>query len=450
MKKLTITCFIFLLTTNCSLDNKTGIWEEENNQRTTKVKEEKINKSYEDVFVSNTENEEEREVNPSEIIKKDKKINTINWQQEFYNDENNVSNFSYKNKQILISKSSKLAKSNIEPSILFTDKKIVSYDHKGRVFVYSILEKKKIFEYNFYKKKFKKYKKILNLIIYKQVIYVADNLGYIYAIDLDKKELKWAQNYGIPFRSNIKIYDGKLFLSNQDNTLYSLNINNGEKNWQYDTSSSFLKSDFQNNLLIDKTNNLLFFLNTSGELYAIDLINNKVIWVNNFNRSSNTESNLFLSFPLSLKNENLLVYDGKKILNLNSKTGIKNWETNLSLEIKPVLTSNNVFFVTKNNYLTCLNMIDGKIIWSKNIDNQIKNLREKFKTSKLGISKSQFIVNNFILVFTSSGYLLTFDISNGKILTVNKILKNQIGKNQIFANQSLYLLDKKNRLFKFN
>ena len=234
--------------------------------------------------------------------------------------------------------------------------------------------------------------------------------------------MKWAQNYGIPFRSNIKIYDGKLFLSNQDNTLYSLNINNGEKNWQYDTSSSFLKSDFQNNLLIDKTNNLLFFLNTSGELYAIDLINNKVIWVNNFNRSSNTESNLFLSFPLSLKNENLLVYDGKKILNLNSKTGIKNWETNLSLEIKPVLTSNNVFFVTKNKYLNCLNMIDGKIIWSKNIDNQIKNLREKFKTSKLGISKSQFIVNNFILVFTSSGYLLTFDISNGKILTVNKIL----------------------------
>ena len=39
------------------------------------------------------------------------------------------------------------------------------------------------------------------------VLYVADNLGYIYAINLKSKSLIWAKNYGIPFRSNIKIVE---------------------------------------------------------------------------------------------------------------------------------------------------------------------------------------------------------------------------------------------------
>ena len=58
------------------------------------------------------------------------------------------------------------------------------------------------------------------MIIEKNIVYVADNIGYLYAIDLINNKYLWAKNYKIPFRSNIKIFDDKLITSNQDNILY--------------------------------------------------------------------------------------------------------------------------------------------------------------------------------------------------------------------------------------
>ena len=58
------------------------------------------------------------------------------------------------------------------------------------------------------------------MIIEKDVIYVSDNLGYLYAFDYKNKKIIWAKNYRIPFRSNLKLYGNKLIASNQDNNLF--------------------------------------------------------------------------------------------------------------------------------------------------------------------------------------------------------------------------------------
>ena len=65
------------------------------------------------------------------------------------------------------------------------------------------LMKKIIIEFNFYNR-YKKFKKVLNMIIENEIIYVSDNLGYLYAFHYKKQNLIWAKNYKVPFRSNIK------------------------------------------------------------------------------------------------------------------------------------------------------------------------------------------------------------------------------------------------------
>ena len=85
-----------------------------------------------------------------------------------------------------------------------------------------------ISKYNFYKKKFKKIKKKLNFIVENNIIYVGDNLGYIYAYNYSLNKIIWAKNYKIPFSSNIKIINNKILISNQNNNLYILSKKNGE------------------------------------------------------------------------------------------------------------------------------------------------------------------------------------------------------------------------------
>ena len=44
------------------------------------------------------------------------------------------------------------------------------------------------------------------MIVEDDFIYVCDNFGYLYALDYKNNKILWAQNYKIPFRSNIKIF----------------------------------------------------------------------------------------------------------------------------------------------------------------------------------------------------------------------------------------------------
>ena len=105
-----------------------------------------------------------------------------------------------------------------------------------------------ILKFNFYKNKFKKLKKSINILIENNILYVSDNLGYLYAINYNEGKLLWAQNFKIPFRSNIKIVENKIITADQDNTLYILNKLNGTQIKFIPTEGTTIKNNFVNSL----------------------------------------------------------------------------------------------------------------------------------------------------------------------------------------------------------
>ena len=313
------------------------------------------------VFTETKLFDEEKDVNLATKIKIDTPLKNKNWLDTYLNKSNNASNFFYTNQKQVVFKSSKLSNKHDKNSGLVYNGNYVSYDHKGTIYVYSPKIKKKIFEYNFYKKNYKKYDKKISLIIENGTIYAADNLGYLYALDLENQKFIWAQNYGIPFRSNIKIANNQLILANQDNIIYSVNLTNGEKNWQLATSSTFLKSDFHNNILIDKNNENIIFINTNGELYSINYLNKKINYMINFsNRALSGGSDLFDGLPISLKNGNLLTTTNNALLNYSTETASRNWISQVSVQTKPIITKNNIFFTTKNKTFSLFRFIYGR------------------------------------------------------------------------------------------
>lgn len=278
-------------------------------------------------------------------------------------------------------------------------------------------------------------------------MYVADNLGYLYAINLSSNSLIWAKNYGIPFRSNIKIVDEQIFLANQDNVIYSIDIKTGVKNWEYATTLTFLKSDFKNNFVIDETSNALFFLNTSGELYAIDYVSEKINWLLNFkNISLSGDTDLFLSQPIVFKNNILIISTEKSVLSLNSFNGSRNWILKSRPILKPILTNNYTYILSKNDLIICIENKTGNVLWSKNVFSSIGNRT----MNKIGKFNDIKIVNNEINLFTKNGYLLSFDYKNGNLNYIKKISKNGISSEIVFLKDNMLLIDNNNKLLKFN
>jgi outer membrane protein assembly factor BamB len=488
MKNIKFIFFLLLMLLGCSFDNKTGIWTDEPKKQVSNPEDPeskdigalKENKNFklkcafikdreefeacqtgikkglagqklELVFLEPKLFNEEKNVNLATKIKVDAPLKNINWLDTYLNKSNNASSFFYTNEKQKVFESGKLSKKHNKDSGLVYNGNYVSYDHNGTIYVYSPQIKKKIFEYNFYKKNYKRYDKKISLIIDNGTIYAADNLGYLYALDIEKQKFIWAQNYGIPFRSNIKIVNNQLILANQDNIIYSIDLKNGEKNWQLATSSTFLKSDFHNNILIDKSNDNIIFINTNGELYSINYSNQKINYMINFsNRSLSGGSDLFDGLPISLKNGNLIATTNNSLLNYSANTARRNWILQVSVETKPIITKNNIFFTTKNKLLVCLDLLTGEVVWSKKIYGQIKKIKESKKIAKIGYVNDIALSGIELLILTSEGYLLSFNFKNGKFNSLKKVSRNNIISKFIFADGKMYLINDKKKLVILN
>ena len=455
MKNIIYTLIFIIFFQNCSFDNKTGIWKDSSE---ISVSEKKSNDNkLEDAFIKNKKFEKEQEVKSSTQIEIDKSFKTTEWPDDYFNLENNISNISYTNKKQLISKF-KFSKyksfftsdeKNIIRPLIYNEK-IIFFDSKGTIYTYSLKDNKKISQFNFYKNKFKKIKKEIYISIDEEKIFVADNLGYLYVLDVQNDKLIWAKNFGVPFRSNIKVTENQIFVLNQENVFYSINKLNGEKNWEFATTPKFLKSKYINNIIVDKKNNDVFFLNTNGEMYSINYFDQKVNWVLNFTRISlSDDSGLFFSSPLAMKNESIIVSTGNTIQNINKLNGSKEWSKNLNSEVKPILTKNNVFIVTSNHLLVCLDRFTGEILWSKNIIKQSQKNKRKYRYKNIDYIKNLLMVDNKIFLFSNEGFLLSFDYKNGNLISVDRIIKSKLISNPIFVNNYMYLFNKNYQLFKF-
>jgi outer membrane protein assembly factor BamB len=310
--------------------------------------------------------------------------------------------------------------------------------------VFSVSENKTIFKYNFYKKKNKNIDKHLNLIIEKNIIYISDNLGFIYALDIKKKNILWAKNYKIPFRSNTKITSNKIILANQNNSIYFLNKSNGELLSTIPTEESSIKQDFINNFSLNK--DTLLFLNTYGSLYSLNINTMRINWFINLNQSIDINpSNLFKSNQIIISKNKVFVPTNENFYVLDLSNGSIIFKKDFSSILKPLIL-NNIFIAVENDLLIATDLNSGKIIFSYDINQKIsKFLNTKKKKVEL---KRLMFADNKIFIFLKNSYVVKFNL-NGTVDSINK-LPEKINSYPIIIDSSLVYLNKKNEIIVVN
>jgi len=442
MKTLLTSLFFLIIFEGCSFDNKSGIWRNNDN---TAVKKVNVFNDFEKLYT-----EEENFnllVNPEPTLN----INLSNpkkiteWNDEFYRASNNSENFFYTDTNNIIFKGKKLVSGKINEKFLFDGSNIILADNKGSLVIYSIEQNEIIYNFNFYNKKFKKIKKKLNFIVKDKIIYVSDNIGYLYALDYYNKKILWAKNFKIPFRSNLKITGNKIILADQDNTLYILDKRNGEKIKSLPTEQIVLKNNFENS--ISNNNKLIFFLNTYGSLYSIDSKNNRIEWFVNLNPSLNLNtSSLFNANPIILHQEKVIVSTYPYLYILDANNGSITFKKKINSIIKPIASGENLFLLTNDYLLVCINLNNGKIKYSININKKVAKFLDT-KERLLSV-KSLEILNGNLYFFLNNSFSVSFS-PYGEIQSVTRF-KSKINSYPIFVNGDILYINKKNQLVKYN
>ena len=428
-----ITIFLY----SCSFDQKSGIWKNENQ---ISKKESKIFKEFKNISFIQNQYKEIVKLDKNFQFKKNKPVTTVGWEDEYFSNNNHLVNFSYSNKNKLIFNSKKTTRHQISEHIFFKKNKLITSDKKGNVIVFSIEDNKNIVKFNFYKNKYKKVDKILNLIIEENKIYISDNLGFIYAFNYNENKIIWAKNYKIPFRSNLKIYQNKIILANQNNTLFFINKNNGEILRKIPTEDSLVKNKFKNNISLYE--NKIKYLNTYGSLYSLDADTMRIRWFINLNKSLDINpSNLFVSNQLVIYNNKIFVPTQNNLYILDIITGSTIFKHKFTSEYRPLIFKN-ILYTIDNNFLIASHINTGKIIFSYNINQKISDFLN-IKRKSVDIKNFMF-ADNKIFIFLKNSYLIQFAF-DGEIFTVYKMPK-KINSNPIFIEDKIIFINNKNKI----
>ena len=415
---------IFLLIlNNCSFDNKTGIWK---NVNETSNKQTKVEQNFK---ILSSSKDPYSEIIPKKndfIFKSGNTLISQQWNDIYYNKGNNSENFKYKSQNLIIFKSKKLSRNSTNQPVLFNKNNFIFTNEKGSLIVFSINGNKVISKFNFYKKKFRKIKKSLNIIAENDVIYVADNIGYLYAYNYVREKIVWAKNYKIPFRSNLKLFENKLIASDQNNNLYFLDKKNGNIIKLFPTEETIVKNQFVNNLSI--SDEILLFLNTYGSIYSIDLNSMKMKWFLNLNKSFDINpSNLFLSTEVINNGELAIISSNNETFAVNADNGAIVFKKNFSPDIKPIIHKNYLFLITNKSFLVAIDLNNGKIIYSYDLNQKVADFLDT-KKKKIFL-ESMILVNNQLYIFLKNSYIIKIDM-NGNINSIQKLKeKNKFNPN---------------------
>ena len=436
--KLFYVLIILILFQNCSFDNKSGIWKSEDRNNVT---ENDVFKEFNTLSTLSDSFNETIPFNNKLAFKLSAPINNIKWNDIFYDQSNNFKNFIYSDSNEIIFKSKKITKYQVNNFILFEKDNLISSDLKGNVIIFSIKENKVITKFNFYKKRYKKIIKKLNFIIEDNIIYISDNIGYLYAFDYKNNKILWAKNYKVPFRSNLKISENNLVAANQNNNLYFFNKLNGNKLRSIPTEETLVKNKFINNLSSNKDS--LFFLNTYGSLYAINIKSMRMSWFINLNQSQNLNpSNLFSGNKIINNDSKIIVSSNQFTYVIDANSGTIIYKKKFSSQVKPIIINDYLFLISKNNLLISMNLKTGNIIYSYDINQKIAKYLN-IKKNKVEF-KNIIIANDKILIFLKNSYILKFNI-NGNLEQVKK-LPSKLNTNPIIIDGSILYLDFKNKL----
>ena len=446
-KKNLIFFLIFILLNNCSFDNKTGIWGDSEKEKRKISKLEKKQKQILDVEkIYSSDKIYLKEVPLTKNISLSKPKKNSSWKMSSLNHQNFLGNIYLSGIDNIFLKKKigkdKFSESRVATSLLAFKNNIILSDDTGTIF--NINQSGKInWKKNIYKKIYKKIYKNLVFSIYKNNIYIADNVGFIYVISLDTGKLFWIKNYNIPLRSNIKIFDNKIYLIDQDNRILCLNIKDGTKIWDILSISSFIKSQNLLSLAVSKKGDLVA-ITSSSDLFKVEGNSGNFSWTSNTYGSMLADAtDFFKSSQVVITDDEVIISAGPSIFSYNLNIGSITWENELSSIGTPIIDGENIFFVTENGYFVIMNRDTGKIISSTNILKILKKKKQKTKITGFIMGSGK------VYSVTLNGYLIVSSAISGKVENFKKI-GNPIISAPIISNGKLYILTKNSRIIGFN
>ena len=334
-------------------------------------------------------------------------------------------------------------KDNDDGSLVVSENIVFFSDEKGTVYKFDLLNYKVIWELKIYESSYSNYPKNITMHLNGEFLYAADNLGFIYSINTETGKIVWQQNYGIPFSSHLNYYKGILYVVNQNSRLYAFNPLDGQKIWSFESLSGLIKPAKSSSISI--YDNKLLFSNDVGDVTAIDLDKQVILWNRNILSQNNISTNLVFKISNILidKKDVYVSSNSGDLLNLNVDTGEIKWSYKLSSIQNHIINEKYLFVLTENGFVVSFNKNNGTILWSIDLNKISKNTKDQIDYYGL------ILASNNVYLTSSNGNLYKISAIDGKYIAHKKI-NSELSRAPIIVDNKILILNHSSELILVN
>ncbi|WDE07603.1 PQQ-binding-like beta-propeller repeat protein [Thalassomonas viridans] len=203
--------------------------------------------------------------------------------------------------------------------------------------------------------------------------YFGSDDGFLYAVDIKKRQLKWKKATGGIVRSTPAFKKKKLYFTSDDGYLYALDARTGEELWKLDLGDGDMQRngpaghapwdfDWAKSSPVIK-GKYLYVGSATGELFAVNLHQGKIIWT--FSAKNRIRATPTVSGNLVY----ITSWDGH-VYGINRKSGQKIWQFAANLKnydfrfvSAPSVIDDKIIVGNRDSQLYALNSQTGEKIW---------------------------------------------------------------------------------------
>jgi outer membrane protein assembly factor BamB len=429
-----ILIFIIILSYSCSSD------------KDKKVDLESFKKQGERINVFETKNIFDKEIESKNNLQFSQPQLNKKWLYEHFSSNNFYDHLVFDGKLEVFFKKNigdYINKDNDDGSLVVSENIVFFSDEKGTVYKFDLLNYKIIWELKIYESSYSNYPKNITLHLSGEFLYAADNLGFIYSINTETGKTVWQQNYGIPFSSHLNFYKGVLYVVNQNSRLYAFNPLDGQKIWSFESLSGLIKPAKSSSISI--YDNKLLFSNDVGDVTAIDLDRQVILWNRNILSQNNISTNLVFKVSNILidKKDVYVSSNSGDLLNLNVDTGEIKWSYKLSSIQNHIINEKYLFVLTENGFVVSFNKNNGTILWSIDLNKISKNTKDQIDYYGL------ILASNNVYLTSSNGNLYKISATDGKYIAHKKI-NSELSRAPIIVDNKILILNHSSELILVN
>ena len=274
-------------------------------------------------------------------------------------------------------------------------------------------------------------------------VYATNGLGFVAALDATNGGIVWSVRPGGPLRGAPSVADGTLYVTSQDNQIYSMKTADGTTNWSNAASLEIAGVFGSAAPAIAQGTIVAGF--SSGELNAYRYENGRLVWQDALARTSMSTGVASLSdidaHPVIDGGQVFAVGQGGRMVALELNSGQRLWELNIAGIATPWVAGEWVYVVTSDAKLIALARTNGKVRWINQLPNFEKEKSKKGQISYVG----PVLAGGRLIVAGSNGVLVNVDPDNGSFQSQTNVGAG-VSLSPVVANSTLYVLDDRGRL----